>query len=245
MKKILSLFFAALLLLSLAGCLSSQGGQVQPSVADTVVSDPLETVGTLPADATDGTQENLLTQPETKPAAPEVKPTQPETKPATGTAAPDKPATEPTKAETEPTEAETEPTQPATEPTEETEPTQPELYIDPDGKYTSKEDVALYLYLYGRLPNNFWTKSQAGKHTAASGKCIGGDRFYNREGLLPAGHTYYECDIDTLGKSSRGRKRIVYSSDGLIYYTSDHYGSFSQYVSPGVWRSVNGWKDAY
>lgn len=49
----------------------------------------------------------------------------------------------------------------------------------------------------------------------------------NREGLLPQGHTYYECDIDTLGASSRGAKRIVYSSDGLIYYTSDHYASFT------------------
>ena len=61
----------------------------------------------------------------------------------------------------------------------------------------------------------------------APGKCIGGDRFMNREGLLPQGHTYYECDIDTLGASSRGAKRIVFSDDGLIYYTSDHYASFT------------------
>ena len=58
--------------------------------------------------------------------------------------------------------------------------------------------------------------------------CIGGDRFGNYEGLLPEkdGRTYYECDIDTLGAETRGVKRIVYSSDGFIYYTEDHYESF-------------------
>ena len=58
--------------------------------------------------------------------------------------------------------------------------------------------------------------------------CIGGDYFGNYEGLLPAqkGRKYYECDIDTLGKSKRGAKRIIYSNDGLIYYTEDHYESF-------------------
>ena len=108
---------------------------------------------------------------------------------------------------------------------------------DPDGSYTSKEDVALYIHLYGCLPSNFITKSEARKlgwksgsvEKYAPGKCIGGDRFGNYEGLLPkaAGRTYYECDIDTLGGKSRGAKRIVFSSDGLVYYTSDHYASFT------------------
>lgn len=40
------------------------------------------------------------------------------------------------------------------------------------------------------------------------------------------GRTYTECDIDTLGADSRGAKRIVFSNDGLIYYTEDHYKSF-------------------
>ena len=108
---------------------------------------------------------------------------------------------------------------------------------DPDGSYTSKEDVALYIHLYGCLPSNFITKSEARKlgwksgsvEKYAPGKCIGGDRFGNYEGLLPkaAGRTYYECDIDTLGGKSRGAKRIVFSNDGLVYYTSDHYASFT------------------
>jgi len=104
-----------------------------------------------------------------------------------------------------------------------------------DGSYSSAEDVALYIHTYGKLPDNFITKGEAealgwsggSLEKYAPGKCIGGDRFYNREGLLPAGHTYYECDIDTLGKSSRGAKRIVFSDDGLVYYTQNHYASFT------------------
>lgn len=109
--------------------------------------------------------------------------------------------------------------------------------IDEYGTYTSKEDVALYLYTYGRLPENFMTKKDAralgweggGLDPYADGMCIGGDRFGNYEGLLPEqdGRTYTECDIDTLHANSRGAKRIVFSNDGLIYYTDDHYESFT------------------
>ena len=108
--------------------------------------------------------------------------------------------------------------------------------LDEGGKYTSAEDVALYLHLYGHLPQNFITKKDAralgwnggGLDDYADGKCIGGDRFGNYEGLLPdaPGREYHECDIDTLHAASRGAKRIVYSNDGLIYYTEDHYESF-------------------
>lgn len=109
----------------------------------------------------------------------------------------------------------------------------PEAPIEEDGWYTSREDVALYLYTYGRLPGNFITKNEAkalgwsggGLDDYADGKSIGGDRFGNYEGILPDGD-YHECDIDTMHASSRGAKRIVYSSDGRIYYTGDHYESF-------------------
>lgn len=112
-----------------------------------------------------------------------------------------------------------------------------EHILDPEGTYSSKEDVALYIHLYGRLPNNFITKSEARQlgwrsgsvEKYAPGKCIGGDRFGNYEGLLPTapGRSYTECDIDTLGGKSRGAKRIVFSNDGLVYYTADHYASFT------------------
>lgn len=106
-----------------------------------------------------------------------------------------------------------------------------------DGIYTSKEDVALYIHTYQRLPDNFMTKSEARNlgwnggslEEYAPGMCIGGDHFGNYEGLLPEkdGRSYTECDIDTLGASGRGAKRIVFSNDGLIYYTEDHYESFT------------------
>jgi guanyl-specific ribonuclease Sa len=124
--------------------------------------------------------------------------------------------------------------------TEQTETEQTEAVqaqdIDEDGIYTTKEDVALYIYTYGHLPNNFITKKEAEKlgwsggslEPYASGKCIGGSKFGNYEGILPEkdGRTYTECDIDTLGADKRGAKRIVFSNDGLIYYTEDHYTTF-------------------
>ena len=107
-----------------------------------------------------------------------------------------------------------------------------------DGSYTTAEDVALYIHTYGCLPKNFISKKEAqalgweggSLEPYAPGMCIGGSHFGNFEGLLPEkkGRKYTECDIDTLGKKSRGAKRIVFSNDGLIYYTDDHYESFEQ-----------------
>ena len=68
--------------------------------------------------------------------------------------------------------------------------------------------------------------------TYKEGAAIGGDVFGNREGLLPKekGRTYMECDLDTEGEKTRGAKRLVFSSDGLYFYTEDHYESFDQVV---------------
>ncbi len=103
--------------------------------------------------------------------------------------------------------------------------------------YDDKDRVALYLHLYGELPPHFITKAEAQKLGWNSGEverfrkgaAIGGDRFSNYEGMLPKkkGRQYYECDIGTVGKKSRGAQRIIYSNDGLIYYTDDHYQSFT------------------
>ena len=138
--------------------------------------------------------------------------------------------------ETEPAETlpmETEPVE--TEPVQ-TEPEETQALLDPNGWYYSAEDVALYLVTYGELPSNFITKNEArdlgweggSVQRYKEGAAIGGDKFGNREGILPkaSGRQYYECDIDTDGKSSRGAKRIVFSNDGLIYYTEDHYETF-------------------
>lgn len=125
--------------------------------------------------------------------------------------------------------------QPTTPTTPTTAPIQPP--IDEDGEYNSKEDVALYIHTYGRLPRNYVTKSFAQNVLKCStsrvedywpGGAIGGDVFQNREGRLPSapGRTWTECDINTWGKYARGAERIVFSNDGLIYYTSDHYNTF-------------------
>ena len=108
--------------------------------------------------------------------------------------------------------------------------------IDKDGHYFDKENGALYILTYGELPSNFITKDEARKlgweggsvEEYAPGCAIGGDKFGNYEGLLPEkdGRRYFECDINTLGKSGRGAERLVFSNDGLIYYTQDHYESF-------------------
>lgn len=108
--------------------------------------------------------------------------------------------------------------------------------IDENGSYTTKEDVALYIHTYGHLPYNFISKKQAQSlgwqggslEPYAPGKCIGGSHFGNYEGALPEapGRSYTECDINTLGAKSRGAERIVFSNDGLIYYTNDHYETF-------------------
>ena len=109
--------------------------------------------------------------------------------------------------------------------------------VDEDGWYSSKEEVALYIHLYGELPGNYVTKAEAEdagwtggsvERWTGEGTALGGSYFGNYEGLLPKeqGRTYAECDVDTVGENSRGAKRIVFSNDGLIYYTEDHYESF-------------------
>lgn len=117
-------------------------------------------------------------------------------------------------------------------------PTDTPCPVSEDGEYWTKEEVALYIHLFGHLPKNYITKSKAKSlgwpgggslEPYAPGYSIGGDYFSNYEGLLPKkkGRKYTECDIDTRGKRSRGEKRIVFSNDGLIYYTDDHYKSFT------------------
>lgn len=116
------------------------------------------------------------------------------------------------------------------------EKTEDELSVEEDGWYYSKDEVALYIHTYGRLPDNFVSKAEAedagwsggSVERYIPGAAIGGSRFGNYEGLLPKakGRTWLECDINTHGKSSRGAERIVFSNDGLIYYTPDHYESF-------------------
>ncbi len=115
-----------------------------------------------------------------------------------------------------------------------TEPGEDDFGIKEGEYYYTKEDVALYIHLYGRLPRNYVTKSEAKQQYGSNYKAmkagmrIGGDTFQNREGLLPkkSGRQYYESDIVAEGGTDRGAYRIVFSNDGLVYYTHNHYASF-------------------
>ena len=230
MKKLLSLLLALLLLFSLSACGTNSDLESDLSELEDLLGGYIE-------------QEDALLD-EFVPLetlSPEGETTQlPNDSQDTSSGAPD--TTDPQDSITDIVEFVTSETTESPLPTEENElpidfietPTT-EYPIPENGTYTTKEDVALYIHTYGKLPKNFITKNEARKlgweggslEPYAPGMCIGGDYFGNYEGLLPTDRKYTECDIDTLGARSRGAKRIVFSKDGLIYYTDDHYESFT------------------
>ena len=118
-------------------------------------------------------------------------------------------------------------------------------FVERGQDYSDKDHVAAYLRAFGELPPNYITKREAREMgwvaslgnlwKVAPEMSIGGDRFGNYEGQLPrkSGRVYYECDIDydkDYRKYNGGRngKRIVFSNDGLIFYTGDHYQTFEE-----------------
>lgn len=127
-----------------------------------------------------------------------------------------------------------------------------ELIVEYGYDYITDEEVALYLHAFEELPLNYITKNEArdlgwdgnGNHLwqLSYGYSIGGDRFGNREGILPKakGRQYYECDVN-FDDGKRGAERLVFSNDGLIYYSADHYESFELvydgwYYADGYYR---------
>ena len=113
------------------------------------------------------------------------------------------------------------------------------INIEKDGEYSKPEEVAKYISIYKELPQNYLTKKKAASLGWESSKgnlwdvtdrkSIGGDVFGNRERKLPMakGRIWYECDVNYNG-GFRGGERLVYSNDGLIYYTKDHYNTFTE-----------------
>ena len=109
-------------------------------------------------------------------------------------------------------------------------------------QYTSRDEVAKFICDNGYLPPNYVSKNEGKRLYEAKtgntftkwnfnpmttlGVMIGGDDFQNREGRLPPGD-YREADVDYFAEN-RGTKRLVYTSGCNIYYTSDHYGSFTK-----------------
>ena len=107
----------------------------------------------------------------------------------------------------------------------------------PAGPIIDPQEIADYLFEHGTLPDNFITKKEAQDlgweggdlSRYAPGKSIGGDRFGNYEGLLPQvkGRKYYEADCWYTG-GRRNEHRVIYSSDGHVWYTDDHYQTFTE-----------------
>ena len=207
-RKLLCILTAALLLFTLTAC-SQEDVDLALDVLDAVVS-------TLPEEEAAPAPQPEQSLPQSQ-APPVQEPT-----PAPAPAVPAEP------------EISVQPETPAEPevPAQQESPALPE-----DGQYDDKDNVALYIHLYGKLPSNYVHKKDAEAlygwkggplDKLAPGKAIGGSTFGNYEGLLPdaKGRTWTECDIDTIGKKERGAKRIVFSNDGLIFYTDDHYETF-------------------
>ena len=113
------------------------------------------------------------------------------------------------------------------------------VQVEKGKPYSTANEVAAYIHKFRQLQPNFiskleaqklgWDQAKGNLWQVADRKSIGGDRFANREGKLPvaSGRQYYECDIDYRG-GFRGAKRLVYSNDGLVFYSEDHYKTFRQ-----------------
>ena len=126
----------------------------------------------------------------------------------------------------------------------------------PDGPIIDPQSIADWIFAHpgwkdpvDALPGNFITKNEAKRlgwdsyynyvSDVAPGKSIGGDRFGNYEGQLPSakGRQYYECDCWYTG-GKRNAYRIIFSNDGLVYYTQDHYNSFIELFPSDVATNV-------
>jgi len=107
------------------------------------------------------------------------------------------------------------------------------------GPIIEPQAIADYIFEHGTLPDNFITKKEAQAlgwdsrynevSDVAPGKSLGGDRFGNYQRILPVvkGRKYYEADCRYTGGDRNG-ERIIYSNDGHVWYTKDHYKSFTE-----------------
>ena len=109
----------------------------------------------------------------------------------------------------------------------------------PEGPIIDPQSIADYLFAHGELPDNFITKKEARAlgwdsqrnylSDVAPGMSIGGDYFGNYEGRLPVeqGVEYHEADCWYTG-GKRNAYRIIYSNQGRVWYTEDHYETFTE-----------------
>ena len=111
------------------------------------------------------------------------------------------------------------------------------------GPIIQPQAIADYIFENGTLPPNFIRKQEAEAlgwdprrndlSDVAPGMSIGGDHFGTYEGALPKvkGRKYYEADANYTG-GNRGAERIIYSNDGHVWYTADHYRTYTE-LYPG------------
>ena len=109
----------------------------------------------------------------------------------------------------------------------------------PEGPIIDPQSIADYLFAHGELPDNFITKKEARAlgwdssrnylSDVAPGMSIGGDYFGNYEGRLPVeqGVEYHEADCWYTG-GKRNAYRVIYSNQGRVWYTEDHYETFTE-----------------
>ena len=102
---------------------------------------------------------------------------------------------------------------------------------------TNEVKVINYVKSNHELPEYYITKSEARKQgwvpsegnlcDVLPGKAIGGDKFSNREKMLPSGKQYFEADVN-YNCGNRNADRIVFTKDGEVYLTKNHYKSFEK-----------------
>lgn len=102
-----------------------------------------------------------------------------------------------------------------------------------------KNGIDHFIFVYGFLPEYHisqneaylrgWRPWKGNLDQIAPGAVIGGDIYENRDGRLPdsLGRIWYEADFDYSG-GYRNKRRIVFSNDGLMFVTYDHYLTFSE-----------------
>lgn len=93
-----------------------------------------------------------------------------------------------------------------------------------------------YVALFGCLPSNYvtkeiaeaagWKRKRGNLADVLPGKLIGGNNYKNRDHRLPEapGRIWREADFDYSG-GFRNDCRLMYSNDGLLFVTYDHYAT--------------------
>ena len=96
-----------------------------------------------------------------------------------------------------------------------------------------------WIKYYGKLPDYYvnreeaktlgWRRKKNNFGEVLPGKMLFGGEYFNDNGKLPqkSGRKWYEADINyETGK--RNKSRILFSDDGLIFVTYDHYETFCE-----------------